>query len=146
MTIHSFPFICNYLLCKHKPCAFYVWLNLECYDVIWPSGAVVKVLAYHAGGREFEPPLEQFFFFFFFFFEKRFFFILFSHSNLFFFALIYFSFSYLHNLIFFLFVCFVFFFFYFFFQIDLHVISFSNLYKLNNLLISQLLILSMNYC
>ena len=30
----------------------------------WPSGAVVKVLACHAGGREFESPLEQFFFFF----------------------------------------------------------------------------------
>ena len=26
----------------------------------WPSGAVVKVLACHAGGREFESPLEQF--------------------------------------------------------------------------------------
>ena len=34
----------------------------------WPSGAVVKVLACHAGGREFESPLEQIFFFFFFFF------------------------------------------------------------------------------
>ena len=33
----------------------------------WPSGAVVKVLACHAGGREFESSLEQFFFFFFFF-------------------------------------------------------------------------------
>ena len=97
----------------------------------WPSGAVVKVLACHAGGREFESPLEQNFFFFFFF-EKRYFFSLLSPSNLFF-ALVYFSFSYLHNLD-------------FFFQIDLHVISFSNLYKLNNLLISQLLILSMNYC
>ena len=34
---------------------------------LWPSGAVVilKVLACHAGGREFESPLEQFFFFFF---------------------------------------------------------------------------------
>ena len=32
----------------------------------WPSGAVVKVLACHAGGREFESPLEQNFFFFFF--------------------------------------------------------------------------------
>ena len=32
----------------------------------WPSGAVVKVLACHAGGREFESPLEQIFFFFFF--------------------------------------------------------------------------------
>ena len=53
----------------------------------WPSGAVVKVLACHTGGREFESPLEQFFFF-----------ILFSHSNLFFIALFYFSFSYLHNL------------------------------------------------
>ena len=31
----------------------------------WPSGAVVKVLACHAGGREFESPLEQIFFFFF---------------------------------------------------------------------------------
>ena len=51
----------------------------------WPSGAVVKVLACHAGGREFESPLEQiFFFFFFFFFEKKIFFILFSPSNLFF--------------------------------------------------------------
>ena len=41
----------------------------------WPSGAVVKVLACHVGGREFESPLEQiFFFFFFFFFEKRYFF------------------------------------------------------------------------
>ena len=113
----------------------------------WPSGAVVKVLACHAGGREFESPLEQnffFFFFFFFFFLKKDIFFLFSPSNLFFalvyfsfsnlfFALVYFSFSYLHNLD-------------FFFQIDLHVISFSNLYKLNNLLISQLLILSMNYC
>ena len=29
----------------------------------WPSGAVVKVLACHAGGREFESPLEQIFFF-----------------------------------------------------------------------------------
>ena len=29
----------------------------------WPSGAVVKVLACHAGGREFEAPLEQIFFF-----------------------------------------------------------------------------------
>ena len=38
----------------------------------WPSGAVVKVLACHAGGREFESPLEQFFFFFFFV-EKRYF-------------------------------------------------------------------------
>ena len=68
----------------------------------WPSGAVVKVLACHAGGREFESPLEQnfFFFFFFFFFEKRYFFFLFSPSNLFF-ALVYFSFSYLHNLDFF---------------------------------------------
>ena len=37
----------------------------------WPSGAVVKVLACRAGGREFESPLEQKFFFFFF--EKRFF-------------------------------------------------------------------------
>ena len=64
----------------------------------WPSGAVVKVLACHAGGREFESPLEQIFFFFFF--EKRYFFFLFSPSNLFF-ALVYFSFSYLHNLDFF---------------------------------------------
>ena len=47
----------------------------------WPSGAVVKVLACQAGGREFEYPLEQFFFF-----EEKFFFILFSHSNLFFIA------------------------------------------------------------
>ena len=30
----------------------------------WPSGAVVKVLACHAGDREFESPLEQFFFVF----------------------------------------------------------------------------------
>ena len=68
----------------------------------WPSGAVVKVLAYHAGGREFESPLEQFFFFFFF--EKRFFFYpLFTFKPLFFFALVYFSFSYLHNLDFFFF-------------------------------------------
>ena len=37
----------------------------------WPSGAVVKVLACHAGGREFESPLEQIFFFFFFFFLKK---------------------------------------------------------------------------
>ena len=29
----------------------------------WPSGAVVKVLACHAGGREFESPMEQIFFF-----------------------------------------------------------------------------------
>ena len=65
----------------------------------WPSGAVVKVLAYHTGGREFESPLEQIFFFFFL--KKDFFFILFSHSNLFFFALVYFSFSYLHNFFFF---------------------------------------------
>ena len=103
---------------------------------LWPSGAVVKVLACHAGGREFESPLEQFFFFFF----LIFFFILFSPSNLFF-ALVYFSFSYLHNLDFFIII-----------------IIFSNrstcnflfkpilVYKLNNLLISQLLILSMNYC
>ena len=35
---------------------------------LWPSGAVVKVLACHAGGREFESPLEQFFFYFIFFF------------------------------------------------------------------------------
>ena len=33
----------------------------------WPSGAVVKVLACHAGGREFESPLEQIFYLFFFF-------------------------------------------------------------------------------
>ena len=31
----------------------------------WPSGAVVKMLACHTGGREFESPLEQIFFFFF---------------------------------------------------------------------------------
>ena len=45
---------------------------------LWSSGAVVKVLACHAGGREFESPLEHFFFFF------KYFFILFSPSNLFF--------------------------------------------------------------
>ena len=105
----------------------------------WPSGAVVKVLACHAGGREFESPLEQIFFLFFF---LRFFLSSFHlQTSFFFFALFYFSFSYLHNLDF-LFIIIIF----FFFQIDLHVISFSNLYKLNNLLISQLLILSMNYC
>ena len=98
----------------------------------WPSGAVVMVLACHAGGREFESPLEQIFFFL----KKDIFYPLFTFKPLFF-ALVYFSFSYLHNLDFF---------YYCFFQTDLHVISFSNLYKLNNLLISQLLILSMNYC
>ena len=102
---------------------------------LWPSGAVVKVLACHAGGREFESPLEQFFFFFFFFF--KYFFILFSPSNLFF---------CISLLLFFLSAQFRFFLLLLFFQIDLHVISFSNLYKLNNLLSSQLLILSMNYC
>ena len=101
----------------------------------WPSGAVVKVLACHAGGREFESPLDQIFFFFF---LKKIFFILFSPSNLFFFCI--------SLLLFFLSAQFRFFFIIFFFQIDLHVISFSNLYKLNNLLILQLLILSMNYC
>ena len=30
----------------------------------WPSGAVVKVLACHAGGCGFEPPLEHFFFYY----------------------------------------------------------------------------------
>ena len=52
----------------------------------WPSGAVVKALAYHAGGREFKSPLEQFLFFiYFFFFEKRFFFYpLFTFKPLFF--------------------------------------------------------------
>ena len=64
----------------------------------WPSGAVVKVLACHAGGREFESPLEQIFFFF----EKRYFFSSFHLQTSFFFALVYFSFSYLHNLDFFL--------------------------------------------
>ena len=49
----------------------------------WPSGAVVKVLACHAGGREFQSPLEQIFFFFFFF-EKRFFYPLFTFKPLFF--------------------------------------------------------------
>ena len=63
----------------------------------WPSGAVVKVLAYHAGGREFESPLEQFFFFFFFFLKKDFFYPLSTFKPLFC-ALVYFSFSYLHNL------------------------------------------------
>ena len=71
----------------------------------WPSGAVVKVLACHAGGREFESPLEQIFFFFFFF-EKRYFLSSF-HLQTSFFALVYFSFSYLHNLDFF-YYCFFF--------------------------------------
>ena len=55
----------------------------------WASGAVVKVLACHAGGREFESPLEQFFFFFF---EKRYFLSSFHLQTSFFFALVYFSF------------------------------------------------------
>ena len=97
----------------------------------WPSGAVVKVLACHAGGREFESPLEPFFFFFFFFEKRYFFFPLFTFKPLFCISLFLFFLSAQFR---------------FFFQIDLHVISFSNLYKLNNLLISQLLILSMNYC
>ena len=63
---------------------------------LWPSGAVVKVLACHAGGREFESPLEHFFFFFFLnIFLSSF------HLQTSFFALVYFSFSYLHNLDFF---------------------------------------------
>ena len=45
----------------------------------WPSGAVVKVLACHAGGREFESPLEQFFFFF----KKDIFYPLFTFKPLF---------------------------------------------------------------
>ena len=53
---------------------------------LWPSGAVVKVLACHAGGREFESPLEHFFFFFFFF-LKDFFYPLFTFKPLFFFFL-----------------------------------------------------------
>ena len=62
----------------------------------WPSGAVVKVLACHAGGREVESRLEQFFFFFFL--IKRFFSSSFHIQTSFFIALFYFSFSYLHNL------------------------------------------------
>ena len=46
-----------------------------------PSGAVVKVLACHAGGREFESPLEQFFFFFFL--KKDIFYPLFTFKPLF---------------------------------------------------------------
>ena len=68
---------------------------------LWPSGAVVKVLACHAGGREFESPLEQFFFFFFFFFFFLNIFLSSFHLQTSFFALVYFSFSYLHNLDFF---------------------------------------------
>ena len=49
----------------------------------WPSGAVVKVLACYAGGREFESPLEQIFFFFFFFLKKDIFFPLFTFKPLF---------------------------------------------------------------
>ena len=45
----------------------------------WPSGAVVKVLACHAGGREFESPLEQNFFFL----KKDIFFPLFTFKPLF---------------------------------------------------------------
>ena len=52
----------------------------------WPSGAVVKVLACHAGGREFESPLEHFFFFL----KKDIFYPLFTFKP-FFFALVYFS-------------------------------------------------------
>ena len=103
---------------------------------LWPSGAVVKVLACHAGGREFESPLEQFFFFFFFFFLNIF--LSSFHLQT--------SFFCISLLLFFLSAQFRIFLLLLFFQIDLHVISFSNLYKLNNLLISQLLILSMNYC
>ena len=139
MTIHSFPFICNYLLCKHKPCAFYVWSNA---GVLWRHhGQVVQWLRCWLVTREVVSSnlrWSNFFFFFFFFLKKDIFYPLFTFKPLFFFALVYFSF--------FLSAQFRFFFNYFFFQIDLHVISFSNLYKLNNLLISQLLILSMNYC
>ena len=46
---------------------------------LWPSGAVVKVLACHAGGRKFESSLEQFFSFFF----KYFFYPLFTFKPLF---------------------------------------------------------------
>ena len=136
MTIHSFPFICNYLLCKHKPCAFYVWSNA---GVLWRHhGQVVQWLRCWLVTREVvSSNLRWSKFFFFFFFWKKIFFFLFSPSNLFF---------CISLVLFFLSAQFRFFFYYFFFQIDLHVISFSNLYKLNNLLISQLLILSMNYC
>ena len=77
----------------------------------WPSGAVVKVLACHAGGHEFESPLEQiFFFFFFFFWKKDIFYPLFTFKPLFF---------CISLLLFFLSAQFRFFLFiYFFFQID----------------------------
>ena len=80
------------------------WITLMS---LWPSGAVVKVLACHAGGRGFEPLLEQFFFFFFFY-KKIFFFIFYSHSNLF--SLHYFTslFSYLQKSDFFFFTFFFF--------------------------------------
>ena len=63
----------------------------------WPSGAVVKVLACHTGGREYESRMEQFFFFFFFY-SKDLFLSSFHIQTSFFIALFYFSFSYLHNL------------------------------------------------
>ena len=67
--------------------------------------------------RYFESPLEQIFFFFFFFLKKDIFYPLFTFTPLFF-ALVYFSFSYLHNLDFFFLS-----FFFFKLLIDLHVIS-----------------------
>ena len=114
MTIHS-CFYCvniNHVLFTSGP----NWITVT---LSWPSGTVVKVLAYHAGGHGFEPPLEQFFYFL----IKRFFFSFSSSFHIqtsFHFTSL---FSYLHNLD-------VFFFFFFFLM--LHVFSFLNLYKLTN--------------
>ena len=99
--------ICNYCVNINHTC----FLRLvKCWSAMtssWPSGAVVKVMACHAGGREFESPLEQNFFFFFFFFGKKIFLSSFHLQT---------SFFCISLLLFFLSAQFRFFYYYFFFS------------------------------